>query len=130
MRTLVVADDDEAATLAALRRELEALDPRVPIFDQGLISEHLDVMLFPARMAAVLLAAFGGLGLVLASVGLYGVVAYSVSRRIREVGIRMAIGAGRGDMLALLVREGMLEDVLSIVRSCSLRTKPLVHHIE
>ncbi len=71
MRTLVVADDDEAATLAALRRELEALDPRVPIFDQGLISEHLDVMLFPARMAAVLL-----------------------------------------------------------VRSCSLRTKPLVHHIE
>ena len=81
MMTLVVAADDEVATLSALRLELEVLDPKVPIFDQRLISEHLDVALFPARMAAALLAAFGGLGLVLASVGLYGVVAYSVSRR-------------------------------------------------
>ncbi len=108
MMTLVVAAGDEAQALAALRHELEAIDPKVPIFDQGLLSEHLDVMLFPARMAAALLAAFGGLGLVLASVGLYGVVAYSVSRRTREVGIRMAIGAGRVDVLRLVVREGMV----------------------
>ncbi|MCP3962604.1 MAG: ABC transporter permease [bacterium] len=108
LMTLVVASDDEEAALTALRRELEALDPRVPIFDQRLISEHLDVALFPARMGAALLAAFGVLGLVLASVGLYGVVAYSVSRRTREVGIRMAIGARRADVLSLVTREGMV----------------------
>ena len=107
MMTLVVAGEDEAAIQAGVRRELEALDPKVPIFDQRLISDHLDVMLFPARMAAGLLATFGGLGLLLASIGLYGVVAYSVSRRTREVGIRMAIGAGRGDVMSLVVREGM-----------------------
>ncbi|MEM7353206.1 MAG: ABC transporter permease [Acidobacteriota bacterium] len=107
MMTLVVAADGEAATLAALRAELQALDRQVPIFDQRLMSGHLDVALYPARLGAALLAAFGILGLALASVGLYGVVAYSVSRRTREVGIRMAIGAGARDVLSLVVREGM-----------------------
>ncbi len=109
LRTLVVAGSggDEAELLRRVRAEMAVLDPHVPIFEQKTMSEHLDVMLFPARMGAALLSAFGVLGLVLASVGLYGVVAYSVAQRTREVGIRMAIGAGRGDVLKLVVREGM-----------------------
>jgi predicted permease len=107
-RTLVVAGDgDEKAMLRQVRHEIDALDPNVPIFDIKTMSEHLSVMLFLARMGAVLLAAFGGLGLILASMGLYGVVAASVSRRTREIGIRMAIGAQRGDVLRLVVKEGM-----------------------
>jgi ABC-type antimicrobial peptide transport system permease subunit len=93
--------------LEQVRRELDAIDPNVPIFDIKTMSEHLSIMLFPARMGAALLAAFGVLGLLLASIGLYGVVASSVARRTREVGIRMAMGARRGDVLRLVVREGM-----------------------
>jgi predicted permease len=108
-RTLVVAGDgDEKVLLGDVRRAIDATDPNVPIFDIKTMSEHLSIMLFLARMGAILLAAFGGLGLILASMGLYGVVAASVARRTREVGIRMAIGAQRGDVLRLVVREGMI----------------------
>lgn len=107
--SLVVASDlPEGEILGLLRRELKALDPALPIFDLRSMSEHLAFMLFPARMGAVLLVAFGLLGLVLASVGLYGVVAYSVARRTREVGVRLALGARRQDVLRLVVREGMV----------------------
>jgi predicted permease len=107
--TLVAASDgDERALLAAVRRELNEIDPNLPIFSLKTMSEHLSIMLFPARMGAALLAAFGGLGLLLASIGLYGVVASSVARRTREVGIRMALGARREDVLGLVVREGMV----------------------
>ncbi|HEV7874277.1 MAG TPA: ABC transporter permease [Enterovirga sp.] len=107
--TLVVASDgNERALLTAVRRELNEIDPGLPIFSLKTMSEHLSIMLFPARMGAALLAAFGGLGLLLASIGLYGVVASSVARRTREVGIRMALGARREDVLGLVVREGMI----------------------
>ena len=107
--TLVVASDgDERTLLAAVRRELNEIDPSLPIFSLKTMSEHLSIMLFPARMGAALLAAFGGLGLLLASIGLYGVVASSVARRTREVGVRMALGARREDVLKLVIREGML----------------------
>ncbi|HEX3528030.1 MAG TPA: ABC transporter permease [Thermoanaerobaculia bacterium] len=108
-RTLIVAGNgDEKALLGQVRRAIDATDPNVPIFDIKTMSEHLSIMLFLARIGAVLLAAFGGLGLILASMGLYGVVAASVARRTREIGIRMAIGARRGDVLRLVVREGMV----------------------
>src|SRR6185369_284278 len=81
-RTLVVAGDgDEKVLLGEVRRAIDATDPNVPIFDIKTMSEHLSIMLFLARMGAILLAAFGGLGLILASMGLYGVVAASVARR-------------------------------------------------
>ncbi|HKH50071.1 MAG TPA: ABC transporter permease [Thermoanaerobaculia bacterium] len=106
--TLVIATDgNEQAMLEQVRRELDALDPNLPVFDIATLSEHLSIMLFPARLGAALLAAFGALGLVLAGIGLYGVVASSVARRTREVGIRMSLGARRADVLALVVREGM-----------------------
>jgi predicted permease len=107
--TIVAASGgNERALLAAVRREVNEIDPNLPIFSLKTMTEHMSVMLFPARMGAALLAAFGGLGLLLASIGLYGVVASSVARRTREVGIRMALGARREDVLGLVVREGML----------------------
>ncbi|MCB1035538.1 MAG: ABC transporter permease, partial [Acidobacteria bacterium] len=108
LMTLVVRGEvEEAQLVEQVRREIEALDPTAPIFDLRSVSQHLGIMLFPARMGAVLLAAFGLLGLVLASVGLYGVVAYVVSRRTREVGVRLALGARRQDVLSMVVWEGM-----------------------
>jgi predicted permease len=120
-RVLVVAGDgDEKALLGQVRREIDALDPNAPIFATGTMSEHLSVILFPARMGAVLLAAFGALGLILASVGLYGVVAASVARRTREIGIRMAIGAGRGAVLRRVVKEGMILTGLGLAAGLAL----------
>ncbi len=107
MLTLVLAADREGETLGLVRRLLNEVDPHLPIFEVKTLSEHLDIMLFAPRMGAALLATMGLLGLVLASVGLYGVVAYSVARRTREIGVRMALGAGKGDVLKMVVREGM-----------------------
>jgi predicted permease len=107
MTLIVATDGSELAMLEQVRRQLDELDPNVPIFSISTLSKHLSIMLFPARLGAALLAAFGILGLLLAGIGLYGVVAASVARRTREVGIRMSLGARRADVLALVVREGM-----------------------
>ncbi len=75
MTLIVATDGSEQAMLGQVRRQLDALDPNVPIFNISTFSKHLSIMLFPARLGAALLAAFGLLGLVLAGIGLYGVVA-------------------------------------------------------
>ncbi len=104
---VVVSQRNERELLNVVERELKAMDPNLALFGIKTMSDHLAFMLFPARMAATLLAGLGLLGLLLASVGLYGVVAYSVAKRTREVGIRMAIGADAGKVVRLVVREGM-----------------------
>jgi len=75
--------------------------------DSKTMTEHLSVMLFPPRMAALLLGGFGILALVLASTGLYGVVAFSVARRVREVGIRMSLGADSGSVIKMVLKGAM-----------------------
>jgi predicted permease len=81
--------------------------PQLVIMEAKTMEEHLGIMLFAPRMAALLLSVFGGLALALAAIGLYGTVSYAVARRTREVGIRSALGASRRELELLLTRGGM-----------------------
>ncbi|HEU4993835.1 MAG TPA: ABC transporter permease [Gemmatimonadaceae bacterium] len=90
-----------------LERELRALDPNLVFLKTGTLREAADVRIFPVKAGAVLIGAFGLLALVVAAVGLYGVIAYSVSRRVREIGIRKALGARGGMLVGMVLGEGM-----------------------
>jgi predicted permease len=112
---LVVRSSADAATaLAAVRREVNSLDPTLPLYNVRTMREHLSLPLFGARVAATVLGAFGVLALLLAAIGIYGVMSYSVSQRTREVGIRMALGAQRSDVLKMMVRQGMSVALIGI----------------
>ncbi len=88
-------------------REAQGIDPDILVIDARTMDEHLGFMLFPFRVAGMLLSVFGLLTIVLASIGLYGVVSYSVAGRRREVGLRISLGAIPRQMLTLLMRDGV-----------------------
>jgi predicted permease len=105
-----LASGNEAATADLLRRTVHDVDPSIPIISLRTFAQHLDsnLDLWLVRAGAALFSIFGGLALGLAVVGLYGVKAYSVARRTREIGIRMALGAQAGAVLRMIMREGSI----------------------
>ena len=115
-QTLLVRTAGNPAQLAAgIHDAVRSIDPSLPRAAVTTLESATGITLLPQRIAAIVTGALGGVGLLLAALGLYGVIAYSVSRRTHEMGIRVALGARRADVLGLVFREGMRLAVSGVV---------------
>jgi ABC-type antimicrobial peptide transport system permease subunit len=100
--------------VADVRNAIRTLDASLPVYDARTMNEHMQVAVFAQRMAADLLGAMGVLAVLLAAIGLYGVMAYAVSQRTQEMGIRLALGASPSALLSMVVRQGMKLTIVGI----------------
>ena len=108
MTLIVRTAGDPSALVGAVRNEVSAINKDVPLFAVQTMTERIDDQLATDRVIAVLLSVFGGCALLLAAIGIYGVVGYAVAQRTHEIGIRIALGADQRDILKLIVSQGMV----------------------
>jgi putative ABC transport system permease protein len=107
MTLYVRASLPPAMLIASLRREIQELEPNLPVSGVATMTETIGTSLYAARMGAWVLAGFGGLALLLAAIGIYGVLSFSIARRTREMGVRLALGAAAPQLFLSVVRDGM-----------------------
>ncbi|HXT70360.1 MAG TPA: ABC transporter permease [Vicinamibacterales bacterium] len=102
------------AVIPAVRNEIRSIEPNLPVPDVRTMDDTIGASLYAARMGAWSIGVLGGLALLLAAIGVYGVLAFSVARRTRELGIRVALGADRGTLMRLVLREGLILAAIGI----------------
>ncbi|MCP4901827.1 MAG: ABC transporter permease [bacterium] len=106
---------DPHSMMDTIRSTVSELFPSSPIYDVGTLSEHLSGSVATYRFAMLLLGIFGSLGLAMAAAGIYGVISYSVSNQVQEIGTRMALGARRADIMRMIVGEGLLGSGFGVI---------------
>jgi predicted permease len=111
---------DPAAMLPSVERRLRALAPGMPLVGAATLSRQIDSSLWAQRLGASLLALFAGLALALAAIGVYGVMSFAVAQRARDIGIRMALGAQRGAVVGMIVKQGMTQVVVGLAAGFAL----------
>jgi ABC-type antimicrobial peptide transport system permease subunit len=103
------------ALVGALRREIAKADPNLPLYFVGTPQSQAEVFVAQNRIIAVLFTIFGAVAVVLASVGIYGVMSFSVNQRMQEFGVRMALGADYGRILGMVLRQGTIQIGLGLM---------------